>query len=71
MDRNLVGGIVTAAGMVLLVLSVLADLIGVGNSAGFGWLQALGVVIGAAAALAGLALLVLERGEPRTLQPHH
>lgn len=71
MDRNLVGGLVTAAGVVLLVLSALADPIGVGDSGGFGWLQTLGVVVGAVTALAGLALLVLERGEPRTLQPHH
>jgi multisubunit Na+/H+ antiporter MnhB subunit len=71
MDRNLVGGVVTAAGVVLLVLSALADPIGVGENAGFGWLQTLGVVVGAVVAIAGLALLLLERGEPRTLQPHH
>jgi hypothetical protein len=71
MDRNLVGGLLTAGGVVLLVLSALADPIGVGGSTGFGWLQAIGVVVGAVAALAGLALLLPERGERRTLQPHH
>ncbi|HET9490148.1 MAG TPA: hypothetical protein VFR64_10405 [Methylomirabilota bacterium] len=35
-------------GIVILVLSVLADALGLGRVEGFGWKQALGVVVGIA-----------------------
>ena len=69
MDRNLVGGIVTAVGVVLLVLSALADQVGIGDT-GFGWQQALGVIVGAVVAVVGMALMYLERGETRRPLPH-
>ena len=69
MDRKRVGGIVVAVGVVLLVISALAEPIGLGDGGGFGWKQVTGVIIGAAVAVFGLALMYLRRGETKTPQP--
>ena len=69
MDRKRVGGIVVAVGVVLLVISALAEPIGLGDGDGFGWKQVTGVIIGAAVAVFGLALMYLRRGETKTPQP--
>ena len=61
MDRKLVGGVVTAAGVALLVLSALADPIGIGDDGEFGWKQTTGVIVAAVAIVAGLVLRT--RGE--------
>ena len=58
MVRKLIGGVVTGVGVALLVLSALADPIGIGGGDDFGWKQMIGVAIGAAAIVVGLALLV-------------
>jgi hypothetical protein len=72
MDRDLLGGILVAVGAVLVVLSLLADPIGIGTSDGFGWQQILGVLVGALATLVGLAVVALrDRGWIRHAQPHH
>lgn len=60
MGRKLLGGAVAAAGVALLVLSALADPIGIGADGGFGWKQTAGVVIAAAAVVVGLALYLRE-----------
>lgn len=73
MDRDLLGGIVIVVGAALVVLSVLADPIGIGSSDGFGWQQTLGVVVGALAIVIGL-IVVTFRGDlhrVRRLQLHH
>lgn len=71
MDRTLVGGVVIAAGVMLVLLAALADPIGIGvGESGFGWEEALGVIVGAVAIVAGLTLVVVERGETRTPLPH-
>ena len=49
-------GSLTGIGVLLLLLSVFADPLGLGRNPGFGWLQWLGVVIGALVILAGLYL---------------
>lgn len=69
MERNLVAGIVVAVGVVLLVISALADPIGLGEGDGFGWKQWAGVIIGAALAVVGLALMYVRRGGAKTPQP--
>ena len=43
-------------GMLLLLISTFADPLGVGRNPGFGWIQWLGVVIGALVILAGFYL---------------
>lgn len=68
MNRKLVGGIMTAAGAVLFVLSALADPIGIGGG-GFGARQTIGVVVGGVAMVVGLALMYLGRTDKRSPQP--
>jgi hypothetical protein len=70
MDKTRIGAVVAAAGVVLLVLSAFADSFGYGDE-GFGWLQTLGVVIGAAALVLGLAAIFWKRGEAASPRPTH
>ena len=43
-------------GILIVLLSVLADRLGLGRHLGFGWWQGLGVVVGALVILAGIYL---------------
>ena len=70
MDRRLAGGIVIAVGALLLVISALAEPIGLGDDNGFGSQQIIGVVIGAVLMVVGLAVMYARRGEARAPQPH-
>jgi protein-S-isoprenylcysteine O-methyltransferase Ste14 len=56
MSTPVIAGIVIGAGVLLVVISVFADPVGLGRNPGFGWIQGLGVVIGALVILAGLYL---------------
>ena len=55
--------IMIGLGVVLVVITGRADQLGLGRYPGFGWLQALGVVIGVVVLLAGLHLRK-PRGRP-------
>jgi nitrate reductase gamma subunit len=68
MDKDRVGAVVAAAGAILLVPSAFADSFGYGDE-GFGWVQALGVVIGAVALVLGLAAILWKRGETASPRP--
>ena len=70
MDKNRLGAVVAAAGVVIFVLSAFADPFGYGDE-GFGWLQTLGVVIGAGALVLGLAAIFWKRGEAANPRPSH
>jgi len=48
--------IVIIVGILVVLISALADPLGLGRHPGFGWLQGLGVVIGVVVSLAGLYL---------------
>ena len=48
--------IVIGAGVLVVLISALADPLGLGRHPGFGWIQGLGVVIGALAIAVGLYL---------------
>jgi hypothetical protein len=48
--------IVIGAGVLVVVISLFADLLGLGRSPGFGWRQTLGVVAGALIVLLGVSL---------------
>ena len=61
MDRRLMAWIVVAVGAVLVVVSALADSIGVGDEDGFGWKQTTGVVVGGVVLVAGLAWMYVPR----------
>ena len=49
-------GSLIGIGVLLLLIAVFADPLGLGRNPGFGWIQGLGVVIGALVILAGLYL---------------
>jgi hypothetical protein len=48
--------ILIGVGVLLVLISALADSLGLGRSPGFGWRQTLGVVLGALVILGGLYL---------------
>ena len=56
MDRTRIGWALAALGAVLVVVSALADSLGLGEGGGFGWKQTVGVVVGAVLALVGGAV---------------
>ena len=57
MERRQIGYLVAALGALLIVVSALADPIGVGEGSGFGWKQAVGIVVGAVLVAVGAWLL--------------
>jgi hypothetical protein len=60
------GLIVLVAGIALVVLSALADPIGIGGKSGFGWKQGTGVGVGALVAIVGAVLVARARSsQPR------
>jgi hypothetical protein len=62
-ERSRFGAILLALGALLLVLSALADPIGIGEGGGIGWKQILGMVVGAAAIVIGALLMRAKSGD--------
>jgi hypothetical protein len=59
MSKRNIGIAMTVAGILLVLVSLLADMIGLGAQAGIiGWKQILGAVIGAAVGISGIFLLL-------------
>jgi hypothetical protein len=56
MDPRPTGIVVGLIGAVVLAVSALADTLGIGEGHTFGWLQTLGVVLGAVILLLGIAI---------------
>jgi hypothetical protein len=54
--RKTVGVVLLVAGIVVLLLSLLADVLRVGTWAGFGYYQIGGIIVGAIVAVVGLVL---------------
>ena len=54
--RKIAGVVLLVLGIIVLVLSLAADLIGAGGSAAFGSKQIIGTVVGAIVAVVGLVL---------------
>ena len=52
-DRLRVAVVLVVVGLGILVLSAVADLIGIGQDAAFGWVQIVGVLVGAGIAVVG------------------
>jgi len=57
MSKRTIGFVLVFLGMVMLVVSLAADTLGIGNVPGFGWKQILGAVVGAVVALGGVWLV--------------
>jgi hypothetical protein len=56
MSKRTIGIALIILGVVLLIVSLAADVIGIGNGTGIGWKQILGAAIGAVLALGGVWL---------------
>jgi hypothetical protein len=57
MDRKLLPALVAIVGVLIIVVSALAEPLGLGSEGGkFGWKQILGIVIGALVVAAGMIL---------------
>ena len=63
MERHRFGATLLALGAILLVLSALADPIGIGDGDGIGWKQILGMVVGAAAIVIGALWMRAKPGD--------
>lgn len=61
MSRRTLGFAVLAVGVIVVVVSALADQIGIGCGDAFGWKQIVGVIVGAVIAVVGV--IVASRGE--------
>ena len=56
MNNPMLAWVVIGIGAILVLIALFADPLGLGKSAGFGWKQGVGVIIGALVMLAGLYL---------------
>jgi uncharacterized membrane protein YgaE (UPF0421/DUF939 family) len=56
MSKKMIGFVLIALGAVMAVVSLGADIIGIGNKLGFGWQQLLGTTIGVIVLLVGVWL---------------
>jgi hypothetical protein len=53
MRKRILGTVLIVLGAVLLIVSLAADVIGIGNGNGFGWKQILGSIAGVLVAVGG------------------
>ncbi len=53
MSRKTLGYVLVGLGIIVFLVSVLADTLGLGSVAGFGWKQAVGAVLGLVIAVVG------------------
>jgi hypothetical protein len=72
MDRTVLGGILMALGAAVVVFFLLAEPIGITfGESGFGWVEVVGLVVGIATFVAGLAVAFVEHvGVTRAPLPH-
>ena len=64
MDKMTLGAVLLIVGIGVLVESVFADGIGVGNLTGFGPNQTIGTIVGAVLTAVGLFLMIKARRQP-------
>lgn len=62
--KKTAGIILLVVGIIVLVLSLVLDLIGLGRTPGFGWNQIAGTIVGAIVAIVGVVLMVKKQGSP-------
>ena len=55
-SKKTIGIVVLVVGILILILSLIADVIGIGGSPVFGYRQIIGVVVGAIVTVVGLLL---------------
>ena len=54
MSRKTLGIVLMVIGILLVVVSLVADMLGIGSVPGFGWKQLLGTAVGVIVALVGI-----------------
>ncbi|MEP7223609.1 MAG: hypothetical protein ABI783_01460 [Actinomycetota bacterium] len=62
MDRKRLGWVLAALGAILVVLSALADPVGLGGDDAVGYKQWTGIAVGGVLIIAGLAVMYVKRG---------
>ena len=55
-NKKMTSTVLLVAGVILVILSLIADIIGIGQAAGFGYKQIAGSVVGLVAAIAGFVI---------------
>ena len=60
-SKKILGIILTVGGIVLLALSLLSDVIGIGNQTAFGWRQMVGTAVGAIAIVVGIVIFLIKK----------
>ena len=66
---NRIGVVIVAIGVIIALVSALADPIGIGNESTFGWKQGAGVVVGIVVASAGVVVSAKGRGQTGPGEP--
>ena len=61
MNRKRLGAVVTAVGVVVFAVAVLANHLGVGDTSSFGWKQITMAILGGVVTVVGLSVLLLGR----------
>jgi len=56
MSKKTISSVLIALGAIMVVISLAADVLGIGNVPGFGWKQMLGTAFGIIVALVGVGL---------------
>jgi hypothetical protein len=64
MSRRRLGGVVIAIGVAVLLVSALADKIGIGEGGAIGWKQVTGMTLGGAVIVVGLAVFLFAGRSP-------
>jgi len=65
MSKKTMGLVAIIAGLILVILSITADLVGIGAKPGFGWHQALGVIAGVLMIAGGAWVTRKKTGSPK------
>ena len=65
MSQKTVSMMLVIAGILLAGMSLLADTLGIGIEIGFGWKQLAGLIVGLAAVLVGLWMLLRKEKEKK------
>jgi len=63
MSKKSLGLLVVIVGILLLLVSLIADYVGIGRSPGVGWIQIVGAVVGVLLAVVGGFLLRSEQSD--------
>ena len=58
MSKRTIGIVLIGLGVVLLIVSLAADVIGIGEGTAIGWKQTLGAIVGVIVAVGGVWLVV-------------